>query len=137
MLFVGDRVIVLERRIKSRLWIQSRFCKYIYSFFWLNITFFSLPCQCVYICESDLVNVWTSEICARLMIFLNRTFSNSVKSSQRLIGLNSDRGCTCVGEGRRHPVTSCQRAASAGRAATALQFHAGSHVCRVGHVPCG
>ena len=54
---------------------------YIYYFFWLNITFLSLPCQCVYICESDLVNVWTSEICAGLIIFLNPTISNSVKLS--------------------------------------------------------
>ena len=54
---------------------------YIPLFFWLNITFLSLLCQCMYICESDLVNVWTSEICARLIIFLNRTISNSVKLS--------------------------------------------------------
>jgi len=62
----------------------------------LNITFFSLPCQCVYIFKSDFVNVWTSEICVRLIRFLNRTISNSVKLSKRLTGLNRDRGCTCV-----------------------------------------
>jgi len=46
--------------------------------FLLNITFLSLPCQCVYICISDFVNVWTCEICVR---FLSRTISNSVKLS--------------------------------------------------------
>jgi len=49
--------------------------------FLLNITFLSLPCQCVYICKSDFVNVWTSGICLRLIRFLNRTVSNRVKLS--------------------------------------------------------
>jgi len=40
-----------------------------------------IPCQCMYICKSDFVNVWTSEICVRLIRFLNRTISNSVKLS--------------------------------------------------------
>jgi len=35
----------------------------------------------VFICKSDFVNVWTSEICVRLIRFLNRTISNSVKLS--------------------------------------------------------
>ena len=30
-------------------------------FFLLNITFLSLPCQCVYICESDSVNISKSD----------------------------------------------------------------------------
>jgi len=52
-----------------------------YTSFLLNITFLSLPCQCVFICQSDLVNAWTSEICVRIIRFLNRTISNSVKLS--------------------------------------------------------
>ena len=35
--------------------------------FLLNITFLSLSCQCVYICKSDFVNVWTRDSCVRLI----------------------------------------------------------------------
>jgi len=49
-----------------------------YISFLFNITFLSLPCQCVFICKS---HFWTSEICVRLIRFLNRTISNSVKLS--------------------------------------------------------
>ena len=53
----------------------------IYIPFFVKQTFLSLLSKCVYICKSDLVNVWTSEICVRLIRFLNQTISNSVKLS--------------------------------------------------------
>jgi len=77
----------------------------------LNITFLSLHCQCVYIGKSDFVNFWTSEICVRLIRFLNRTFSNSVKLSKRLPGLNSDWGCTCVHSALQRSECSSRRSA--------------------------
>jgi len=54
--------------------------------FLLNIKFLSFPCQCVYICKSDFVNVWTSEICVRLIRFLYRTISYSVKIKLEIDG---------------------------------------------------
>jgi len=71
MLFVSNRVMC-----GFRVGFVSKYIPLL-----LDISFLSLPCQCVYtcICKSDFVNVWTSEICVRLIRFLNRTISNSVK----------------------------------------------------------